>query len=80
MAIITTKMKQQTVNGFDDASPVYFGVANTDYIYKAEDEPKTLTAILAEMETRLANIEACLKEVAQEDGLIFNDKDKNPVG
>jgi hypothetical protein len=73
---VITSLRQKGSNGWDKAVTVPIGTV-TDYVFKGNE---TLTQILSDINTRLANIEACLKEVAQEDGLIFNDEDINPVG
>ncbi len=71
---VITSLCQKGSDGWNNAVPI--GTV-TDYVFKGNE---TLTQILSDINTRLANIEACLKEVAQEDGLIFNDEDINPVG
>ena len=45
-----------------NGTAIPIGVRDTNYILKGTE---TLTSYLSKIETRLANIEACLKEISQ---------------
>lgn len=80
MAKVVTTLKQKTSSGWGTEVPIG---TKTQYVFRVGDDGttiETLSSILTSIETRLANIEACLKEVAQEDDLVFNNEKINPVG
>jgi hypothetical protein len=73
MARVITHLQKKIDSNTWDNVPI--GV-KTEYVF---GESGNLKEILKSIETRLKNIEACLREVAQDTQVSFTDEEKNPT-